>query len=62
MLVVVVMVFICLMVSGLVMAYVAYPHRGEDVPHMPWLGHLMRRGVDQLPLLTEDEEPLLRKR
>ena len=62
MLVVVVMMLAILAFGGLVMAYVAYPHRGEDVPHVPWLGHLMRRGVDQLPLLSEDEAPLLRKR
>ena len=58
----VVMMLVSLTFSGLVMAYVAYPHRGEDVPHLPWLGQLMRRGVDQLPLLSDDEAPLLRKR
>ena len=62
MLVVVAMLLVSLVIGGLVLAYVAYPHRGEDVPHVPWVGHLMRRGVDQLPVLAEDEEPLLRRR
>jgi hypothetical protein len=35
----------------LVVVYVAFPHRGADVPHAPWVGRAMRRGVDQLPTL-----------
>jgi len=38
-------------IACLVVVYVAFPHRGEDVPHAPWVGKLMRRGVDQLPTL-----------
>jgi hypothetical protein len=38
-------------IACLVVVYVAFPHRGEDVPHVPWVGELMRRGVDQLPTL-----------
>ena len=52
-----------LVVAGLVVLYVAFPHRGEDVPHTPWVGDAMRRGVNKLPTLDnqrareEDEHP-----
>jgi hypothetical protein len=35
--------------AGLVVLYVAYPHRGQDVPNAPWLGEAMRKGVNRLP-------------
>jgi len=35
-----------LVVAGAVVLYVAYPHRGEEVPVAPWLGEAMRRGRD----------------
>ena len=37
--------------AALVVVYVAYPHRGQDVPTAPWVGHAMRRGVRALPTL-----------
>jgi len=37
-----------LVIAGAVVVYVAYPHRGEDVPGAPWLGDAMKRGVDSL--------------
>jgi len=37
--------------AGLVVVYVAYPHRGHDVPAAPWVGEAMRAGVDRLPTL-----------
>ena len=40
-----------LAIAGAVVLYVAYPHRGEDVPHTPWVGEAMRKGVDALPTL-----------
>ena len=36
------------------MAYVAFPHRGEDVPGVPWLGDAMGKAVDALPTLDEE--------
>jgi hypothetical protein len=42
---------VILVLAGLVVLYVAFPHRGEDVPHVPWVGHLMHRGVDTAPTL-----------
>jgi hypothetical protein len=40
-----------LAIAAAVVVYVAYPHRGEEVPHTPWVGEAMRRGVDALPTL-----------
>jgi hypothetical protein len=55
----VVAMLVILVLAGLVVLYVAFPHRGEDVPHVPWLGRLLRKGVDTAPTLdnTADEAP-----
>jgi len=42
-----------LVVAAAVVVYVAYPHRGEDVPVAPWVGEAMKRGVDALPTLED---------
>ena len=31
--------------AGLVVAYVAYPQRGREVPKAPWLGEAMTRAA-----------------
>lgn len=41
--------------AAAVVVYVAYPHRGQDVPAAPWLGRLMRRGVTSLPTLEHED-------
>lgn len=51
MLSVVLAMLVILALAGAVVVYVAYPHRGEEVPHTPWVGEAMRRGVDALPTL-----------
>jgi hypothetical protein len=53
--VVVVMVLI-LLLAGLVVAYVAYPHRGEPMPAAPWLGEALAKAVDAAPVLDEEDE------
>ena len=53
--IVVAMVSIMLM-AGLIVLYVAFPHRGEDMPHTPWVGDAMRRGVQKLPTLDNQRE------
>ncbi|MBA2953476.1 hypothetical protein GON03_04060 [Nocardioides sp. MAH-18] len=53
--VVVVMVLI-LLVAGVVAVYVAYPHRGEDVPAVPWVGDAMAKAADAMPVLDDDDE------
>lgn len=44
-------VLLTVVVASAVVVYVAFPHRGHDVPSAPWLGRLMRRGVALLPTL-----------
>jgi hypothetical protein len=53
--IVVVMVLI-LILAGLVVAYVAYPHRGERMPATPWLGDAMAKAADAAPLLDEEDD------
>jgi hypothetical protein len=47
----VVAMLVILLLAGLVVVYVAFPHRGEDVPYVGWLGRLLRKGVDTAPTL-----------
>ncbi|HEU4568652.1 MAG TPA: hypothetical protein VFR99_11510 [Marmoricola sp.] len=58
----VVVIIAALLLSGVVMAYVAYPHRGEELPHAPWLGEAMKRGVQSLPTLTNERARAGRQR
>jgi hypothetical protein len=44
------------LLAGLVVVYVAYPHRGEEVPNAPWVGDAMRKGVRLLPTLDNQGE------
>jgi hypothetical protein len=55
----VVAMLVILVVAGVVVLYVAFPHRGEDVPHVAWVGRLLRKGVDRAPTLdnTADDTP-----
>ena len=53
MLAIVLTMLLILLVSAGVVVYVAYPHRGEDLPVVPQLGDAMRKGVDALPTLEE---------
>jgi len=46
--IVIVMIMI-LVIAAIVVVYVAYPHRGKDLPGAPWLSDAMSRGVDALP-------------
>ncbi|HWI43820.1 MAG TPA: hypothetical protein VNS81_09375 [Nocardioides sp.] len=60
MLFVVIAVLVSLAAAGLVVLYVAYPHRGERVPYAPWLGEAMERAADAAPVIEEEEIDLLR--
>ena len=42
--------------AGLVVLYVAYPHRGHAVPNAPWLGEAMRKGVNRLPTVDNQRD------
>jgi hypothetical protein len=45
---------VIVVLAGLVVAFVAFPHRGRDMPGVPWLGTAMTNAVDAMPTL-EDE-------
>jgi hypothetical protein len=53
MLVIALLMLLILVIAGVVVMYVAYPHRGEDVPGAPWLGDAMKRGVDSVGELID---------
>jgi hypothetical protein len=46
---------VILVVSGLVVTYVAFPHRGEEIPGAPWLGDAMSKANDKLPKLQDGD-------
>jgi hypothetical protein len=58
----VVAMLVSLVVAGAVLFYVAYPHRGEKAPGVPWLSDAMERAADAAPVLEEHEVDLLRSR
>jgi hypothetical protein len=43
-------------VAGLVVVFVAFPHRGEDIPGAAWLGEGMAKAVDALPVIDAEAE------
>ncbi len=45
-----------MLLAGVVVLYVAFPHRGEEMPRTPWVGDAMRKGVDMLPTLDNQRE------
>jgi len=53
---IVVIMVVILALCGVIAAYVAFPHRGEDLPGAPWLGDAMARAADVLPILEDDED------
>lgn len=53
-------VLFSLVVSAAVVLYVAYPHRGEQVPGVPWLGDAMARAAGAAPVIDDEERDLLR--
>jgi hypothetical protein len=48
---IVISMIVIVALAGLVVTFVAFPHRGEDVPGASWLGDSMNRAVDVLPTL-----------
>jgi hypothetical protein len=50
----------CLFVAGAVLFYVAFPHRGETVPGVPWLGEVLGKAADVAPVIEDEELDLLR--
>jgi hypothetical protein len=56
MLVITLVMLFVLVAAAAVVVYVAYPHRGEDVPNAPWVGEAMRKGVNLLPTLDNQSD------
>jgi hypothetical protein len=46
---------VILAVAAVVVVYVAYPHRGEEMPAAPWLGDAMSRAADAMPTVEPVE-------
>lgn len=51
MLSILVTMFVIIALAGTVVLYVAFPHRGEELPRAQWVGDAMRKGVERLPTL-----------
>jgi len=47
---------VSLVLAGAVVLYVAFPHRGEQMPRAPWVGEAMRKGVTMLPTLGNQQD------
>ncbi len=47
---------VIMVLAGVVVLYVAFPHRGEEMPHTPWVGDAMKKGVSKLPTLDNQRE------
>ena len=62
MIVLVLLMLVILLIAGAVVVYVAFPHRGEDVPGAPWLGEAVKRGVDGVGEAIERSGELLDER
>jgi hypothetical protein len=56
MLFILVAMLVIVMLATAVVLYVAFPHRGEEVPHAPWVGDAMRKGVNRLPTIDNQRE------
>ncbi|MGH3364867.1 MAG: hypothetical protein ACRDOW_09065 [Nocardioidaceae bacterium] len=53
---IVIAMLVTILLAGTVVLYVAFPHRGEEMPHAPWVGDAMRKGVERLPTLDNQRE------
>ena len=51
---IVIAMFFILLLAAAVVVYVAFPHRGEDLPGVPWVGEAMGKAVDAVPTLDEE--------
>ena len=52
---IIVSMLVIIVVAGLVVTFVAFPHRGEEVPGAPWLGETMTRAADALPTIADGD-------
>jgi len=52
---IVIAMLVIVVLAAVVVLYVAFPHRGEDVPAAPWLGDAMAKAVDALPTVEPQD-------
>ncbi len=57
MLVIALVMLLILVLCALVGTYVAYPHRGEEVPAASWLGEAMAKAAAAAPTLSTEGDP-----
>ena len=55
MLFIIIAMLVIVAVAGLVVTFVAFPHRGEEVPGAPWLGDAMNQAAESLPTIADGE-------
>lgn len=60
MLAIVIAMLVIVSIAAVVVAYVAFPHRGEDLPGAPWLGDAMSKAVESLPTVEDSEQEMPR--
>jgi hypothetical protein len=53
---IVVVMTVILLLAGLVLVYVAFPHRGEKVPAAPWLGEAMQKATASVPTMDSEQD------
>jgi hypothetical protein len=53
---IVVVMALILVLAGLVVVYVAYPHRGEEMPGAAWLGEAMAKAAEAAPTLDAEAD------
>jgi len=55
---IVIAMLLIVVVAGLVVAFVAFPHRGEELPGVPWLGEAMTNAAEAMPTIADgDRDP-----
>jgi hypothetical protein len=59
---IVVIMAVIVALAGVVVVYVAFPHRGEDIPGAPWLGDAMTRAADAIPVIDDDDDEMTQHR
>ena len=51
---IIVLMALILALCGVIAVYVAFPHRGEELPGAPWLGDAISRAADAVPIVEEE--------
>ncbi|WP_121252265.1 hypothetical protein [Nocardioides ferulae] len=49
---------VILALSGLVLAFVAYPLRGREISSAPWLGEMLARAAESLPTVDSEADDI----